>query len=1425
MDLARQLETIDVHLSAEHGRLRVDAPAGALTPELREELARRKGDLIAWLEETAALPSAIEPIAPGAPVPLSFAQERIWFLEQFTPGTPAYTIVDGWLFDGPRDHDLLTRAWHELVRRHTSLRSIFPARHGLPHVEVLAHVSVSVRLDDLSALAPEAREREWQRMARAQAAVPFDLTSAPLFRASHVRWTPDRDALLLSIHHIISDEWSIRIIQRELDDLCRALAHGGSSTLAPITLQYGDLAQWQREWLQGDVLKAERQHWRRALEGAPAVLELPADRPRPRQPSGRGSAVAIELPATRLAGMKRLCRDERATSFMLVSALFAALLQRYTGQDDLLIGTPVSGRSRRETDGIVGLFINTVALRATFEPGLSLRGLLRQVRARTLDAFEHDALPFDYVVTDMLTERDSGRPPLVQVMCVFTADDGDVEALPVPGTGTAKFDLTLFVRETPAGLHGSIEYNADLFDESTMGRLAGHFAQLFERAVAAPDEPLSRVPMIDAAERRQVLEIWNSSEPAPVSRALHQLVEAQAGRTPGAAAVVTADGGTLTYDELNQRANRLAHRLIARGIGPDALVGVCLARGTDTIVALLAVLKAGGAYVPLDPAYPVDRRATILEDAHASIVVTQRTLAADMEGGGREILCLDAMADELADAPTGNPDAAVTPAHLAYVLFTSGSTGRPKGVAIEHRSAAAFVGWAHRVFTPEDLAGVLFATSVCFDLSIFEVFVPLAAGGAVVVVPHALEIGSVAASVPVTLLNTVPSIMAELLRMNVVPASVRTINLAGEALPAALVDQIAAGTRAATIYNLYGPTETTTYSTFTRVRPGEPITIGRPIDGTRAYVLDAERQPTPVGVMGELYLAGAGVARGYYGRPDLTSERFLPDPFASGDTPDARMYRTGDRCRWRSDGVLEYFGRLDHQVKIRGLRIELGEIEAVLARQAGVHRCVVVARQEATGGRLVAYVEPVDGAAPSVDAWRAHLAKALPEYMVPSAFVSMGRLPLTPNGKIDRNRLPAPPREAAPIARDQSPCAANDEIDREAPSVPAVEGASAVLADEPLTPTEQRLAARWASLLGVARVGRGDSFFALGGHSLLAMRLMHDVHEEFGVALAPGVLFEHPVLRDLAREVDTAGDATDEPVLVPIAEGGAGTPFYWMHGIGGEVFSYLDVSRHMAAERPVYGFAADWTRIGGDEAPTLERMAAFYVRRLKALQPAGPYHVGGFCAAALLALEMARQLGEQGDEVGLIAALDYNVLRGDAGGLERAGGLTSFVRNLPRWIVDDARRSGATELLGRVRSRWQRRRAHRTSPPGIGIPSAATDASRDIRDELGMWRFPDHQLPMLRAHYHAATIYEPRPVRGRVLLCLPRTAPLLGPWPAGYDRDWDRIAPEGVDVVSVRGSHSTMLGDPFAEGLAAVINRGVNDAEKRRSAQSEAAGR
>ncbi|BCQ27138.1 hypothetical protein NK8_53270 (plasmid) [Caballeronia sp. NK8] len=1064
-----------------------DAPSVA---SLAEALGESSQQVIA-LPPLQALPRP-------AHLPLSFAQERLWFLEQLNPGQSTYHIPIALRLSGALDVPAFHAALNALVARHESLRTSFAQHDGQAVQRIAAELELALPLDTL---APGTQAAEVRRLAQDEGRRPFDLQHGPLLRARLLRLAEEEHVLLFTMHHIVSDGWSSGVLVRELGACYTAALRNEPIALPPLAVQYADYTLWQRDWLAGAELERQTQYWRNQLAEL-APLDLPTDRPRPAQISGRGATLPFAVNPALYERLNTLANREGVTPFMLLLAVFQTLLARLSGQTEVAVGSPIANRTHAQIEPLIGLFVNTLVLRADLSGAPSLRDLLAQVRNTTLAAYAHQDLPFEKLVEALAPVRDTSRTPLFQVM--FVLQNAPMEALALPGLtlellpaaeAGAKFDLTLSLTHSQDGLAGTFSYATDLFDERTITRLGERFTRLLQQALDQPDAPLHAHELV-LPEEHALLERWNDTAAAyPEHLCIHQLFEQQVQRTPDAIALVFEDT-SLTYAQVNARANQLAHHLIALGVCPEDRVALCMERGIDMVVALMAILKAGGAYVPLDPAYPGERLSHILTDA------TPRLLLADTAGrealgdtGSLTVLDPDASLDDALSQD--DPQTAVTPHHLAYVIYTSGSTGKPKGVAIEHRNAVNFLTWSHEAFAPEELSQTLFATSLNFDLSIYECFAPLTRGGTIHLVDNVLAL--VRSPHDVSLINTVPSAITALLDASASLTSIRTINLAGEPLKLALMKRIFAETGIERLCNLYGPSETTTYSTWIEMKNGERLTetIGKPIANTRIYLLDAQREPVPLGTVGELYIGGAGVARGYLNRPELTAERFLDDPFVPG----ARMYRTGDLARYRADGNIEFLGRNDHQVKIRGFRIELGEIEAQLTDHPAVREAVVIARaRQQDDQQLVAYVTPladIDG-----NALREHLSARLPDYMVPSAFVVLDALPLTPNGKLDRRALPDPQADAFALRPFEAP-----------------QGQ-----------TETALVDLWAELLGLERVGRQDNFFSLGGHSLLAVTLIERMRR-VGLHASVRDLFATPVLSALAASLDRGTSTTD--IVVP----------------------------------------------------------------------------------------------------------------------------------------------------------------------------------------------------------------------------------------------------------------------------------------------------
>jgi amino acid adenylation domain-containing protein len=1095
--------------------LGVDLPLGKIfeAPTVRG-LAREIEALRAAESGSGALP--LHPLPRGFDVPLAFAQERLWFLDQLEPGSPAYNIAGGVRLRGNLDIAVLTRSLGEIVRRHEPLRTTFASRGGRP-VQVIGMAAGSfLPLTDLSGLPQARREPEAWRLSAEEAVRPFDLARGPLFRASLLRLGEEEYVLLAAMHHIAADGWSMEIFLRELADLYGAFSAGLPSPLAEPAIQYGDYALWERTWLCGEILEARLAEARRRLAGAPTFLELAADLPRPAVLSSRGSRTPLALAGD---GVASLARRQGATRFMVLLAALQALLGRYSGQQELLVGTPVANRGRVETEGLIGCFVNTVVLRADLAGDPGFADLLVRTRAEALAAFNHQDLPFEKLVEALVPERSLSRTPLVQV--VLSVQNAPLTAS-LPGlsasrldvhNGTAKFELTLEITEGEEGFSGWIEYHGDLFEAATVRRLASHYRALLVGAVADPERRLSALPLLGEAEQAQVLTAWNdTASDYPREATLAGLFQAQVERSPGAVAL-DFFGERLTYAELDARANRLARHLRSLGVGRESLVGVFLDRSVELIVTLLAAIKAGGAYVPLDLSYPPERLGWMLEDSGAAVVVTCEALAAALpERGARKVL-LDVEAERIAAQSAETPEVETSADDLAYVMYTSGSTGRPKGVAIPQRGILRLLlGTDYVTLGPEERIAQV--ANVSFDVATFEIWGALLHGGCLVgierellVAPRELAAALVERRITVVFLTT--ALFNQVARE--APQALRGVRhlfAGGEALDATWVREAIEKGSPGRMINGYGPTESTTYAVCYRVEEmaaGAPsVPIGRPIANTTGYVVDRDLGAVPVGVAGELLLGGDGLARGYWRRPGLTAERFVPNPFGEAGS---RLYRTGDLARWLADGRLDFLGRIDQQVKVRGFRIELGEIEAVLGEHPGVGHAVVAVRVEAGGPRLIAWIVPREPGV-LVDfprELREHLRAKLPEHMVPTAWVRLESLPLTPNGKVDRRALPAPEGEP---------------------------GGGIYVA--PATPAEQILAGIWAALLGLERVGADEHFFELGGHSLLATQVQSRVCEAFGIDLPLRKFFAAPTIAELAREIEASRIEESGSVAPPL---------------------------------------------------------------------------------------------------------------------------------------------------------------------------------------------------------------------------------------------------------------------------------------------------
>ncbi|MBV9648507.1 MAG: amino acid adenylation domain-containing protein, partial [Pseudonocardiales bacterium] len=1102
-----------------------DSRIAALPAHLQEILCRR---LAGQSTQSDAIPAADR----TEPLPLSFSQQRLWFLHEFQPDSAAYNSALAVRLRGPLQVPALTAALRDLVARHESLRTSFDEVDGRGVQIVHPAADVTLRVVELSEVTSPT-DAALDELLAGDYRRPFDLRQWPLLRALLVRRAEDEHVLLLTAHHIVTDGWSMGVLMEELGALYSAATQQRSAELPELPVQYADFASWQRNQLSGPALTAELDYWTQQLSGI-APLELPTDRPRPQVHTSAGAMVEFMLPAEVAVRLGELARAQDTTLFTVLVAACQVLFARWSGQEDIAVGTVVSGRNRPELERLVGFFVNTLVLRTPLDQDQSFTAFLGAVRQTVLDAFAHQEVPFERLVDAVHAQRDVSRNPLFDVMVTLNSEQGSaaafaelgIESVDISGR-PANFDLTCEFQVIAGEVRGAFIYRTDLFDAATVERMAAHLQVLLPGIAADPDQPVAQLPLLSAAERDQLLVGWNGADRAVPAETVPGLFAAQVTRTPDAVAVVSGDA-CLSYRELDARANRLAHRLVNMGVGAEQRVGVLLGRSVDFVVAELAVLKAGGAYLPVDVRAPVSRMRQLLADAGAAVLITDEAWSATAGDAhtGQIVLVSD---HSLADAPESAPVVAVDPEQLAYVIYTSGSTGVPKGVAVRHRDVVAFAcdgclsGSAHK--------RVLLHSPAAFDATTYELWVPLLNGGQVVVAPP-IDIDAEVIRQMITRHGlTAVFLTSGLFRLVAQEApesfaGVQEVWTGGDMVSAAAVRRVKAACPDVVVVDVYGPTETTAFASYYRMAVGQPvpevIPIGYPLDNTRMYVLDARLRPVPVGVAGELYIAGAGLARGYLHRPGLTAARFIANPFGA---PGERMYRSGDVVRRGPDGEVVYLGRADEQVKIRGFRIELGEIEAALATHPGVDQVVVAAREDQPGTkRLVGYVVPAGDDAPTVAQLRAYLGEVLPDYMVPAAFVMLETLPLSPTGKVDRKALPAPELIGEPTAEFVAP----------------------------QTAAERVLAEVWASVLGIERVGVHDNFFELGGDSILSIQVVSRARRA-GVRVSTKDIFLRQTIAELAANLG-AGAASEQLDEVVIAGPAPLTPIqHWFFATYGEL--------------------------------------------------------------------------------------------------------------------------------------------------------------------------------------------------------------------------------------------------------------------------------
>ncbi|AGC43403.1 non-ribosomal peptide synthetase [Myxococcus stipitatus DSM 14675] len=1362
-----------------------------LSPEKRELVLKKlRQQQKAAAPEAASTPPAIPQAPRTGPLPLSYPQRRLWFLDQFEPGTPAYNIPEFVRLRGPLQVQALTRGIVEVVHRHEVLRTTFASENGEPVQHIAPRLVLDVPVVDLTSLPLGAREARCQELALREAGRSFDLAKGPLLAATLVRLGAEDHVLLLVLHHIISDGWSTGVLVRELAALYDAFSRGQPSPLPALAIQYGDFAVWQRRWLQGEVLDAQLGYWRGQLADGDAPLKLPTDRPRPRVRTYAGGKRNFAVDAELTRRLRALAGQEKASLYMVLLAAFQAQLHRYTREPRLSVGTYIANRNRASIEPLIGFFLNTLVMRTDMTGNPRFRDLLRRVVDVTLGAYAHQDVPFEKLLEELAPTRDTSFPPFFQAMLVLqntpeaeaTVGALRMEPYPVAGESFAQFDITLWLAEEGDGLQGTWEYNRDLFDATTADRMVAHFQTLLAGIAARPDEPLSTVPLLPTRERERVLREWNAARlDVPEGVCLHHLIAAHAARTPDALAVVDPER-RLTYAQLDRRANQLAQQLRSMGVRTEQRVAICLERSVDLVVAVLAVLKAGGTYVPLDPSYPPDRTALMLSDSRPALLVTRRALRATLPEPLPTVVSLDDDALAIEGQPDACPPGGAGPEHLAYVVYTSGSTGRPKGVMVGHRGLAnAYFAWEHDYRLPT-LRAHLQMASFSFDVFSGDLARALGSGAALVLCPREwlLEPASLYALMRrehVDCGEFVPAVarllMAHLQERGERLDFMRLLIVGSDTWDLREYHQLRGlcgpDTR---LVSSYGLSEATIDSTFFEspapVPSEQTVPIGRPFPNAEMYLLDSALQPAPIGVPGELFVGGVGLARGYWEQPGLTAERFVPHPFSA--EPGARLYRTGDLARYAADGTLEFIGRNDTQVKLRGHRIELDEIRAKLLEHADVRAVELLVRGEGAARQLVAYLTLVTPGAVGEEALRQHLRQHLPPYMVPAAFVLMDAFPLTPNGKVDRNALP-PPGESR---RDTS---------------------ESFIA--PRDETERKLAALFEELLGTGPIGAFDSFFDLGGHSLLAVRLVARIREHFGKAPSLAALFQGPTPEHLARVLDEGSERPWSP-LVTLQATGEGPPLFCVPGAGGNVLYFRELTRQLGTARPLHGFQAKG--LDGEEAPhaSVEEMAECYVQALQRVRPHGPYHLLGHSFGSWVAFEMAQRLRAKGEEVAFLGLLNTPVPRSPEAptedlALDDAAWMASVASVAGRLYGVDLGVSAET-----IRPLTPEARlvhvTERLTQKGLLPPDADT---RQVRGLIQVYKRAYEITYVLPTEAHAVPI---------TLFRAQERHEDDGVLPGEFAEDstwgWRRHAEGAVTVVDVPGDHMTMLASPHVEVLA-----------------------
>jgi amino acid adenylation domain-containing protein len=1325
---------------------------------------------------TAKTAPAAIPVETATPPPATFGQEQLWFLDQLEPGGSAYNVPLVLQLRGALNRAALQQSLNYLLQRHAALRTSFAAEHGIPHPVVAPFLALTLTSVSLEAFPAQERAAELQRQLQLAAARPFDLGHGPLLRAELFALNSEEHCLLLTLHHIVFDGWSVDILLRELTHAYSAYTKNTAPQLPPLPIQYHDFARWQRQHLNPNTTNAHLRYWQQQLQNTPTILELPTDKMRPPVADHVGAHQKFVLSAELSEALRGLAKQQGTTFFVTLLATFQTLLHRFTGQQTLLVGSPMSGRVLPDSENLIGLFMNALPLKADFSENPKFTELLRQIHQTVWEAQDHQALPFEKLVQEFQPQRDLSRNPIFQT--TFVLESAAESGMQMDGvhleweflrTPTVKFDLTMTLTEKRGQVEGIFEYATGIFEAATITRLLEYYQNLLAAIVANPEEKVANLRLLADAERHQLLTKWNdTAADYPREKFIHQLFEAQVEKTPDAMAVV-CDGQQLTYRELNRRANQLAHHLRTLGIGPDSLGGIYIKRSVEMMVGLLGILKAGGAYVPLDIKNPKSRLQQQLK--HAKVLVTQMELLPQLPEFAGKIVCLDREKNELGRLPETNPQPLGTSENLAYVIYTSGSTGAPKGVAIRHRNLVNYTHFIYqRLGLEKILGGLKFASvsSIAADLGNTCIFPALISGGSLHVVNADLAVNPegfahYAALNEIDVLKITPSHLAALITAKNSAAILprRFLILGGEALTPQLVTRVRALGGSCRIINHYGPTETTVGSLTLDEKdfgtePLATVPVGRPIANTQAYILDANFQPVPFGLRGQLCIGGDGIAKGYYQNPQLTAEKFIRNPFS--ENPSAQLYCTGDLARYLPDGRIEFLGRKDQQVKIRGFRIELGEIEAAIKDFSGVGECILTVQEHELGDSwLVAYVVPAHPHfPPNTKELRDFLKQKLPDYMIPAAFVDLEKLPLTPNGKLDRKALPAPDWFATEDARTQK-------------------------FDWPRTPLELQILLIWQRILNLKTISISDNFFDLGGHSLLAVRLVSEINKSLSQSLSIPVFFQHPTIESLAQLLQQENQNNSEPKLVPLQPGDPARALFFLDASMGQCRLAQLLDTEIASFATIVPLPREIIQAASrnetKHLPSVEKLAAYHTALIQKHQPTGACLLAGHSFGGLLAFEVAHQLQQEGREVEMIFLLD------------------SWAKPPAWWLKLKALTFARAfeSIKFRARHWWSKKHPaanHKkiAAAEPAPTPPALEEANQPIGDVS--WEILE------RIYRNARKNYRLRPLASRAVVFRAQESEMAFFHNVDPQLGWDGLLTRGLVVLETPGDHFSLLKRP-----------------------------